>query len=196
MKKSLWESMKIPIPWHTPDVSELVLLNFPSSKAPKSESLHLIVMVHGMYGCSTDMRLLRVFLELAQPRSNIRFLMSRANEREETFKDFDTLGMRLATEIVEHLKKYSKKPARISFIGFSMGNVIIRSALAKAELRPLHRFLHTFLSLCGPHVGTVFNPSFVVNVGEYSCSIQTICSEQCVQTKRDGATSLLRACTH
>lgn len=165
MKRSLWESMKIPVPWHTPDVSELVLLNFPSPKAPKPESLHLIVMVHGMYGCSTDMRLLRVFLELAQPRSNIRFLMSRANEREETFKDFDTLGVRLATEIVEHLKKYSKKPARISFIGFSMGNVIIRSALAKAELRPLHRFLHTFLSLCGPHVGTVFNTSFVVNMG-------------------------------
>ncbi|XP_049275862.1 protein FAM135A-like [Rhipicephalus sanguineus] len=117
-------------------------------------------------GCSTDMRLLRVFLELAQPRSNIRFLMSRANEREETFKDFDTLGARLANEIVEHIKKYSKKPARISFIGFSMGNVIIRSALAKAELQPLHRFLHTFLSLCGPHVGTVFNTSMVVNMGE------------------------------
>ncbi|KAL1480972.1 hypothetical protein MTO96_050590, partial [Rhipicephalus appendiculatus] len=93
MKKALWESMKIPVHWHTPDVPELVLLNFPS--------------------CSTDMRLLRVFLELAQPRSNIRFLMSRANEREETFKDFDTLGARLANEIVEHIKKYSKKPARI-----------------------------------------------------------------------------------
>lgn len=165
MKRSVWESMKIPVHWHTPDVPELVLLNFPSPKAPKPENLHLIVMVHGLYGCSTDMRLLRVFLELAQPRSNIRFLMSRANEREETFKDFDTLGARLAKEIVEHIKKYSKKPARISFIGFSMGNVIIRSALAKAELKPLHRFLHTFLSLCGPHVGTVFNTSFVVNMG-------------------------------
>ncbi|KAH7976002.1 hypothetical protein HPB52_007390 [Rhipicephalus sanguineus] len=140
-----------------PDVPELVLLNFPSPKAPKPDNLHLIVMVHGLYGCSTDMRLLRVFLELAQPRSNIRFLMSRANEREETFKDFDTLGARLANEIVEHIK---------NFIGFSMGNVIIRSALAKAELQPLHRFLHTFLSLCGPHVGTVFNTSMVVNMGE------------------------------
>ncbi|KAH7964540.1 hypothetical protein HPB51_027221 [Rhipicephalus microplus] len=57
-------------------------------------------------------------------------------------------------------------PGRTSFIGFSMGNVIIRSALAKAELKPLHRFLHTFLSLCGPHVGTVFNTSFVVNMGK------------------------------
>ncbi|XP_077498577.1 uncharacterized protein LOC144109632 [Amblyomma americanum] len=167
LRQGLWESLKIPVSWRTPDVSELLALTFPRAKTPRSDGLHLIVLVHGMYGCSTDLRLLRVFLELTLPCSNVRFLMSQANEKEDTFLDFDTLGERLATEIVDHIKKHERKPARISFIGFSLGNVIIRAALTKAQLQPLLGCMHTFLSLSGPHMGTVFNPSLVINMGKH-----------------------------
>ncbi|XP_077496517.1 uncharacterized protein LOC144107400 [Amblyomma americanum] len=164
VRRELWENFKIPVSWSTPDVSELLTLTFPQTKTLRSDNLHLIVLVNGMYGSSTDLRLLRVFLELTLPCSNVRFLMSRANEREITYRDFDTLGVRLATEIVDHIKNHSKKPARISFIGFSMGNIIIRAALTKAPMQPLLRFMHTFLSLSGPHMGTVFNTSLVINM--------------------------------
>ncbi|XP_077496492.1 protein FAM135B-like [Amblyomma americanum] len=80
LRRGLWDSLKIPVSWRTPDVAELLALNFPQAKTAMSDSVHLIVLVHGMYGCSTDLRLLRVFLELALPCSNVRFLMSRANE--------------------------------------------------------------------------------------------------------------------
>ncbi|EEC15688.1 conserved hypothetical protein, partial [Ixodes scapularis] len=116
-------------------------------------------------GCSTDLRLFRTFLELSQPCANLRFLMSRVNEREETFNDFDTLGMRLASEVADHVRVHSRKPSRISFVGFSMGNIIVRAALMKTELQPLHRYLHTFLSLSGPHMGTVYNTSMIINLG-------------------------------
>lgn len=165
VRKALWNSFRIPVPWRTPDIAELLLLNLPPPTTARSDNLHLIVLVHGMYGSAADLRLLRVFLELAQPFSNVRFLMSKASEREETFRDFDTLGMRLASEVVDHIKKHAKKPARISFIGFSMGNIIIRSALMKAQLQPLLRSLHTYLSLCGPHMGTIFNTSLIINIG-------------------------------
>lgn len=42
---------------------------------------------------------------------------------------------------------------RISFVGHSIGNVIVRAALLMSEMRPLLRFLWTFLSVSGPHTG-------------------------------------------
>ncbi|CAN7937709.1 unnamed protein product [Ixodes hexagonus] len=166
LRRELFHAIKLPVTWHTPDTIELQSINFPKpSRTSASNSLHLIVMVNGLYGCSTDLRLFRAFLELAQPCSNLRFLMSRVNERDETFNDFDTLGVRLASEVAEHVKKHSRKPSRISFIGFSMGNIIIRAALTKTELQHLHRHLYTFLSLSGPHMGTIYNTSMLINFG-------------------------------
>jgi len=52
-----------------------------------------------------------------------------------------------------------------SFMGFSLGSVIIRSALTDPALRPYIPYLYTYLSLSGPHCGFLFNPSFVVDSG-------------------------------
>lgn len=57
-----------------------------------------------------------------------------------------------------------------SFIGHSLGNIIIRAALARPELKPWIPKLHTFLSLSGPHLGTAYNSSGLVNMGEASFS--------------------------
>ena len=42
--------------------------------------LHLIVCVHGLDGNSADLRLIRAYLEMALPASNLEFLMSERNE--------------------------------------------------------------------------------------------------------------------
>ena len=52
-----------------------------------------------------------------------------------------------------------------SFIGHSLGNLIIRSAMSRSAMAELLPKLHTFLSLSGPHLGTLFNNSGLVNMG-------------------------------
>lgn len=52
-----------------------------------------------------------------------------------------------------------------SFIGHSMGCIIIRAALLNSRMEPYLSKLHTFLSLSGPHLGTVYNSSGLINMG-------------------------------
>lgn len=63
--------------------------------------------------------------------------MSEANE-DKTSGDFREMGLRLAEEVISFLQrklgKYSRsggpRDIKLSFVGHSIGNVIIRSALA------------------------------------------------------------------
>ena len=54
-----------------------------------------------------------------------------------------------------------------SFIGHSLGTIIIRAALTKPEMEPYLGRLHCFLSLSGPHLGTAYNNSGLVNMGKF-----------------------------
>ena len=53
-----------------------------------------------------------------------------------------------------------------SFVGHSLGNLIVRSVLTRPGFRCYLSRLHTFLSLSGPHLGTLYNSSALVNTGE------------------------------
>lgn len=55
-----------------------------------------------------------------------------------------------------------------SFIGHSLGNIIIRSVLTRPRFRYYLNKLHTFLSLSGPHLGTLYNNSTLVSTGKSS----------------------------
>lgn len=72
---------------------------------------------------------------------------------------------RLVAEILHHIETSGLNPTKVSFIGHSLGTIIIRSALTRPQLRPLLPRLHTFLSLSGPHLGTLYNTSGLVNAG-------------------------------
>jgi len=52
-----------------------------------------------------------------------------------------------------------------SFVGHSLGNIIIRSALTSPQLMHLLPKMYTFLSLSGPHLGALYNNSGLVNMG-------------------------------
>ncbi|CAH0398853.1 unnamed protein product [Chilo suppressalis] len=127
------------------------------------EGLHLIICVHGLDGNAADLRLVKTYLELGLPGARLDFLMSERNQGD-TFSDFDTMTDRLVQEILTHIQN-SSDPARISFVGHSLGTIIIRSALARKEMKPFLGKLHTFLSLSGPHLGTLYNSSGLVNAG-------------------------------
>ncbi|XP_071485952.1 protein FAM135A-like [Diadema antillarum] len=126
--------------------------------------VHLVICVHGLDGNRADLRLLRTYLELGLPGEKLDFLMSESNQGD-TFANFETMTDRLVREIVYYTEVFRIKPNRVSFIGHSLGNIIIRSALTRPELQPFQDKLHTFLSLSGPHLGQLYNSSTIVNTG-------------------------------
>ncbi|XP_028253362.1 protein FAM135B [Parambassis ranga] len=128
------------------------------------DGIHLVVCVHGLDGNSADLRLVKTFIELGLPRSRLDFLMSERNQAD-TFADFDTMTDRLLDEIIQHIQLYNLTIRRISFIGHSLGNIIIRSVLTRPRFRCYLPKLHTFLSLSGPHLGTLYNNSALVSTG-------------------------------
>ncbi|BBG95942.1 Putative serine esterase family protein [Prunus dulcis] len=105
-------------------------------------------------GHHLDLRLIRNQWLLIDPK--VEFLMSEANE-DKTSGDFREMGQRLAQEVVSFLKKKMDKVSRsgsiadikLSFVGHSIGNVIIRTALTDSIMEPFLRYLHIYLSISG-----------------------------------------------
>jgi alpha-beta hydrolase superfamily lysophospholipase len=56
---------------------------------------------------------------------------------------------------------------RVSFVGHSLGGLIIRLALQNEDLTVLKSKLHLFVTLASPHVGNLFSDSQLVSTGEY-----------------------------
>ncbi|XP_077991371.1 protein FAM135A-like [Glandiceps talaboti] len=129
-----------------------------------SDDTHLIICVHGLDGNMADLRLVRTYIELGLPGAKMEFLMSEKNQMD-TFADFSVMTDRLVGEILYYIDVYSLNPTRISFIGHSLGNIIIRSVLTRPEMKPWLDKMHTLLSLSGPHLGTMYNSSALVNTG-------------------------------
>ncbi|MBA0777165.1 hypothetical protein Gotri_005220, partial [Gossypium trilobum] len=121
-------------------------------------------------GHHLDLRLVRNQWLLIDPK--IEFLMSEVNE-EKTSGDFREMGLRVAHEVISFVKKKMDKASRsghlrdikLSFVGHSIGNVIIRTALAESAMDPYLRFLHTFVSLSGPHLGYLHSSNSLFNFG-------------------------------
>jgi len=128
------------------------------------DNCHLVICVHGLDGNSGDLRLIRCYLELALPRSNFDFLMSEVNQ-DDTFRDIDQLTENLVLEIVQHMEMNHLDPIKISFVGHSLGNIIIRNAAVHSKLLPYRNRFHTFLSLSGPHLGMLYHTSSLVSTG-------------------------------
>ncbi|KAJ8754861.1 hypothetical protein K2173_015373 [Erythroxylum novogranatense] len=132
--------------------------------------LKIVVFVHGFQGHHLDLRLIRNQWLLIDPK--IEFLMSEANENK-THGDFKEMGVRLAQEVVCFIKRKIDKASRtgrlrnikLSFVGHSIGNVILRAALTESILEPYLRYLHTYLSLSGPHLGYMYSSNTLFNSG-------------------------------
>ncbi|KAG7596488.1 Alpha/Beta hydrolase fold [Arabidopsis suecica] len=132
--------------------------------------LKIVVFVHGFQGHHLDLRLIRNQWLLIDPK--IEFLMSEANE-ERTHGDFREMGQRLAQEVVSFFKRKKDKHARygrlknikLSFVGHSIGNVIIRAAIADSLMDPYRKYFHTYISLSGPHLGYLYSSNSLFNSG-------------------------------
>uniref|UniRef100_A0A0E0F9T8 DUF676 domain-containing protein n=1 Tax=Oryza meridionalis TaxID=40149 RepID=A0A0E0F9T8_9ORYZ len=136
-----------------------------SSAGKKGRILRAVIFGHHL-----DLRLVRNQWLLLDPGAEC--LMSEANE-DKTSGDFKEMGGRLAGEVVAFLKKKVDKLAKyggckelkLSFVGHSIGNVIIRTALAEPALQPYLKNLYTYMSISGPHLGYWYSSNSLFNSG-------------------------------
>lgn len=134
--------------------------NLYSSRIMLQKKQHLIILVHGYHASHFDMRIYQNFLAKIIPHSI--FLISKANENMNK-KKIDQMGVDLAQEIETYIKDSKSKFNKISFIGHSLGGVIIRVALT--HLSQYKPYFFTFVSLSSPHLGCRQNKSSLVNIG-------------------------------
>ena len=120
---------------------------------------HLVVLVHGYQGSRYDMRVFQNFMAKILP--DCVSYASRANEDMEG-KSIADMGKDLAKEVVRLVKIHSKI-VRISFVGHSLGGIIIREALT--HLKEFRNLFFTFISLSVPHLGCRKNKSMLVSLG-------------------------------
>lgn len=143
---------------------------FCGSSQQNGHVLRVVVFVHGFQGNHLDLRLVRNQWLLIDPE--IQFLMSEANE-EKTSGDFREMGFRLAQEVISFLKRKMDKASRrrnlrdikLSFVGHSIGNLIVRAALAESMMEPYLRYLYTYVSISGPHLGYMYSSNSLFNSG-------------------------------
>jgi len=124
--------------------------------------VHLFVLCHGLQGNSFDMRCFKNIISIALPEAQ--FLCSAANE-DDTECDIFAMGYKLSQEIQQHVREScpGSQLARISFIGHSLGGLIIRAALP--YLDKFQDKMHGYLSLCTPHLGYMYKSSKIINAG-------------------------------
>lgn len=91
---------------------------------------HLVVCVHGLSGNQYDLRCIKLHLLRALP--DLDFLMSSCNQ-DNTHASFVDMTQKFSVELMAGLDKF--KPSRVSFIGHSLGNIIIRSALSHFKVQ-------------------------------------------------------------
>ncbi|KAK4276942.1 hypothetical protein QN277_015029 [Acacia crassicarpa] len=173
------------------ELSELLTLQTDSSvtvdkkSAPRSNArvLKIVVFVHGFQGHHLDLRLIRNQWLLIDPIAEV--LMSEANE-DKTSADFREMGQRLAQEVASFVKRKMDKASkngnlediRLSFVGHSIGNLIIRTAIADSAMEPFLGHLHTYVSVSGPHLGYLYSSNSLFNSGLWL--LKTLKGTQCI----------------
>jgi hypothetical protein len=97
--------------------------------------------------------------------SNAQYLVSTCNDGH-TDSDLLTLGEALGNEVLNHIAMYCKGSIRrISFIGHSLGGLIVRAALRL--IKEYRGKLGVFVSLSCPHLGLMYGKSRWVKAGTW-----------------------------
>ena len=132
----------------------------------EAEGTHVVVLQHGFQGNVFDLRLFRNYMAFLFPGH--KYLIAKANEHD-TETDVQIMGRRLAQEVDDKLQQWCGgdvgQLASISFIGHSLGGVIIRTALTCDVLEPYLPKLHTFMSFSSPHLGFLYSEKVHISTG-------------------------------
>ena len=117
-------------------------------------------LLHGLEGSSDNLRNLQSLLSYYN--KDVVFFRSEANE-ENTRDKIELLGMRFAEEVRNFMDAYSfYNDIEISFIGHSLGGLIVRAALPL--LGDFKAYFKSFISMSSPHCGSVGSKFLIVLV--------------------------------
>ncbi|CAD8063859.1 unnamed protein product [Paramecium primaurelia] len=128
---------------------------------PQNSYVHYVVLVHGYQGTSYDMRYWKSILTI-RFKDKIRLICPTCNDGTSN-KPIQEQAKLLADEIENYLSDENINEYRLSFIGHSLGGLIIRAALP--QLREYKEFMHTYVSLGSPHCGYASSESVLVDTG-------------------------------
>jgi hypothetical protein len=170
------EPLPIPIsPISQQDLPDIDVSNFPvlfvdsykrtnaaeDQEEPRS-GFHLMVFVNGFGGSRGDLLIIKDFIARSYSH-NMDFLLSQANQGDDTKEDIFEMGRKLAAEVEAYMGEDIDLIERLSFIGYSLGGLIIRAALCYMEKFKGKMF--TVVTLSSPHLGLMYASSVLVEAG-------------------------------
>lgn len=126
---------------------------------------HLIFVMHGFRGSHHDMNMIWNFIMVRFPKSRPYLCTSVENFSDNPSHGILSLGKILAEEVADEVKKVSKpgRDVKISFIGHSLGGLIIRAAIQNLE--KLRDNFHALITLATPHCGYIHSKSKLLSAG-------------------------------
>jgi Putative serine esterase (DUF676) len=167
-------------PWSTAMISPSTTLTLSSPISNSSRQAHLSIMrsasdseslksrfvflSHGFQGSAHDCLKLKHYFALQRP--DVYFHNVKCNAQEKTTQNIGHLGEMFAVEVRTVLRDFLKKDVieTISFIGHSLGGLIIRAALPLLR-EEFGKWFQAYMTLSTPHLGVGSGDSFLVGAG-------------------------------
>ncbi|SCU86180.1 LAME_0D04852g1_1 [Lachancea meyersii CBS 8951] len=149
-------------------------------------SIHLVVLVHGLWGNRTHFDYIRGALETEfesrkskdSSRNNEELVIytTHLNEGYKTYDGIDVCGVRVAGEIEAQLTELSSV-TKFSLCGYSLGGLIARYALGVLHKKQVFKKqdieLLNFTTFCTPHVG-VYAPGENIAVKLFNIAVPLV----------------------
>ncbi|KZT65026.1 DUF676-domain-containing protein [Daedalea quercina L-15889] len=146
-----------------------------------SQTVHLLVLVHGMWGNPSHLNSLQKAIKERYSQSDaekgpdgeeLEVLLAKTNQDEHTYDGIDWGGERVAEEIfaaVKRLEDDGKRITRFSITGYSLGGLVSRYAVGVLHQRGFFDNVTpvTFNTIATPHIGLPRYPTFISSVASY-----------------------------
>ncbi|KAI0695350.1 DUF676-domain-containing protein [Cerioporus squamosus] len=146
-----------------------------------SQYVHLLVLIHGMWGNPSHLAELRRIMEETRCQATsekgpggerVHILVAETNRDDGTYDGIDWGGERVAEEIFEEVKKLTeegRKVTRFSVTGYSLGGLIARYVVGILHQRGFFQDVVpvNFNTIATPHVGLPRYPGMLSSLFAY-----------------------------
>lgn len=136
----------------------------PVRKDPQKKKYRFAVLCHGFQGSHLDMLKLAHYFRLFN--HEVTYICSRCYEQDSSIS-IAQMGNRLAKEVESHISMYLEdgRLGSISFVGHSLGGLVLRAALP--HLEKYRDYMKTLITFSSPHLGVSSGDSMLVETGKF-----------------------------
>jgi len=128
----------------------------------ETQKRKVIFLMHGYNGETLDMKNYVHSIIMQNPTTHV---YTCNKDSGSTSKSIAEIGKLIAKEIINELEKFEcySRIDSISFVGYSMGGLILRAALPMLE--DYKKYFNGFLTFASPHIGYMTTQSQLLSVG-------------------------------